>query len=106
MASDQPAGDLLSASLVGGSAGAIQGAGGLLAAILGFLSAGMLIHSRGVSDAHPPTGVVVRWRGTGREVLRVGSRTVAEAHQQLAYINAQLQELTVEQFCDRWEVDS
>jgi hypothetical protein len=107
MTSDPPAGDLLSAALVKGSEGRFQRARRVLEVIVNVLSIGVLpIRSRPVSDVHQPTGVVVRWRGTGREVLRVGSHTVSQAQQLLAYINAQLEELSVEQFCERWEVES
>jgi hypothetical protein len=74
--------------------------------ILGLLSTGAVIHSGDGSDGHQPTDVVVRWRADRREALRLGSRSAEVGQQLLANINAQLEELSVEQFCERWDVES
>jgi hypothetical protein len=97
MNGDQPAGDLLSASLIRRSDGRLRRATRWLGIIL-------TLFAGGPSEASHTTDVVVRWRADGRELLRVSSGTSSEANQLLAYINAQLDELSVERFCERWGV--
>ena len=94
--SSQPASLLLSASLA-------QRPGGRLWRTLRWPM--LLLEFLGGNGSHEPlprgrTDLVVRWRDRAAELLRVRDAD----DQLLNYVTKQLDELTVEAFCERWGV--